>query len=120
MDILVGLVIFLVAVFVFYALVSSSTPHKKEKLEEDASILSRLTTSDNSLMGLISNNELNESRFISLKNQSYSQLKSQIKLDSDFCIFLEDEMGRVIEVNFTYKGLGSGKINITGTPCNST
>ena len=120
MDVVLGVVVFLIAVFVFYNLITYSRPPPEKKLKEDASFISKLVTADNSMIEMVFDNEFNESKFISLKNVSYRILKSNMKIDSDFCIYLEDEKGNIIEVNFTYKGLGAGSINVTGTPCNST
>ena len=120
LDVILGVVVFFVALFIFYGVINASAPSKKDRLREDASLLSKLLTTDGSDVGIIVKNELNESKFISLKNVSYAELKSRVKIESDFCVYLEDDEGKVVPVNFTYRGLGSGTINVTGIPCNTT
>ena len=120
MDIAIAVVIFLIAVFVFYALLNKSVPSKEKKLNEDAMIISKELGSKDSLVRLVDNDELNESKFIYFKNLSYFELKAHLKAESDFCIYLEDEKGYLVLVNYSVKGFGSGIINITGVPCNSS
>jgi hypothetical protein len=55
-----------------------------------------------------------------LKKLSYDELKRALKIEGDFCIYLENEMGYVIVLNNSYKGIGSPNINISKTPCNET
>ena len=52
-----------------------------------------------------------------LKNLSYHELKSRLRMEGDFCIYFEDEKGNIVLINNSYKGIGASNINISGTPC---
>ena len=110
-------VIFMSSFFIFYALFSEDSNTKISNLRDDAStVIKQVSTADNSLK-IINSNEVNVSKIQELKNLSYDELKSRLRIEGDFCIYFEDEKGNIILINNSYKGVGTPNINISGTPC---
>lgn len=116
-DIVLGVIIFMAAFFIFYALLNADQSGKAGILKEEASSAIKQVASEEAPIRIIDNNEINISRVHELKNLSYEELKRRLRIESDFCIYFEDEQGRLIVINNSYKGIGSPAINLSGTPC---
>ena len=117
LDIVLGVIIFFAAFVVFYTLVGSKPEAKVSDLKEEASVVLKQIVSDNKLYKIVDGNELNNSKLSNLKNISYDELKRNMRLQGDFCIYLEDEQGRIVLINSSYVGIGSPNINVSGVPC---
>ena len=117
-DLALGVIVFLVAFFVFYSLLNENPNTKENNLKEDASAVIKQVSSPNDALGVVANNQFNDSKAGELKNLNYNDLKKRLRVEGDFCIYLEDENGNVILINNSYSGIGSPNINISSTPCN--
>lgn len=116
-DIALGVVIFIAAFFIFYTLMNLSPNTKASNLKEEASTVVKQVASEEALLKIVDNNEINESRLNELKNLSYDELKRRLRIESDFCLYFEDEKGYLILINNSYRGLGTQDINLSSTPC---
>ena len=101
-DIILGVLIFIIAFFIVYALSNSNPNTKASDLKQEGSAIIKQVSSQE---------ELNE-----LKGMSYDELKRKFKVEGNFCIYLEDEKGNVIPMG-SQNGIGSKDINISGSPC---
>ena len=116
-DIILAIVIFMGIFFVVFAIFNQDSSEKAKNLQQEASIIiKQLSGSDKSLR-IISNNQVNASKIEELKNLSYDELKSRLRIEGDFCIYFEDEKGNIVLINNSNIGIGSSSINISGTPC---
>ena len=116
-DVVMGAVIFMVAFLIIYSLINSSQSSKVNELKEEASIVIKQIDADGSVIKMIDNNEVNQSRLNQLKTLSYDELKRELKINGDFCIYLEDDKGNLVLLNNSYKGIGAPTISLSGTPC---
>ena len=116
-DVIMGAVIFMVAFLIIYSLINSNQSSKVSELKEEASIVIKQIDADGSAIRMIDNNEVNQSRLNQLKNLSYDELKRELKINGDFCIYLEDDKGNLVLLNNSYKGIGAPTISLSGTPC---
>ena len=116
-DIALGVIIFIGAFFVFYALLNANPNAKAGALNQESSSIIKQIASAESPLRVVDNNEVNISRVNELKNLSYDELKRRFRAESDFCLFFEDENGYLVLINNSYKGIGSPDINLSGTPC---
>ncbi|MBI2647353.1 hypothetical protein HYW99_02660, partial [Candidatus Woesearchaeota archaeon] len=91
LDIILGVLVFVAAFFIFYIILGSSQPSNVKNLKEEASIVIKQVASDDNLLSVINNNEVNESKLHELKNLSYEELKRRLRITSDFCIYFEDD-----------------------------
>lgn len=72
---------------------------------------------------LIDNNDLgagssiSESKISELSEMGYLEVKDKLNTDSEFCIYFEDDSGKIIEVADGVQSIGSGDIKINGVPC---
>ena len=116
-DIALGVIIFIAAFFVFYALLNANPDAKAKNLQEEASLIIKQIASEEAPLRIVDNKEINVSRINELKNISYEELKRKLRSKGDFCIYMEDEKGNLVLINNSYKGIGSPDINLSGTPC---
>ena len=116
-DVILAVVIFISAFFVYYVLVSSNPAGKAAPLKDDAVSIIKQVSSDSSGLRVVDNRELNESRLGGLKNLNYDELKSMFRTEGDFCIYIEDGQGNIVLINNSYRAIGSSNINLSGVPC---
>ena len=116
-DLALGVIVFMVAFFIFYSALNENPNTKESNLKEDASAVIKEVSSSNGALSIVANNQINESKAGELKNLGYSSLKKRLRVDGDFCIYLEDEKGNVVLINNSYRGIGSPNMNISNAPC---
>ena len=117
---MLAVVLFMGAFFLFYGILYDEPSEKAVRLREEASQIVKQISSGDAALRIIEKNEINLSKIAELKNLSYDELKSMLRIEGDFCIYPEDEKGSIVVLNNTYKGIGSSTINISNTPCNET
>ena len=106
MDIMIAIILFIGVIFIFYWIVSGSQESKEEQLKEDATIV---------LENL--NITKNISQLDGLLEEEYPELKRKLRIENEFCVYLEDEDGNVIYLRPDRVGVGSDKISISDIPC---
>src|SRR3989344_7718186 len=116
-DIALGVIVFMAAFFIFYSLLSTNPNTKASNLKEEASIIIKQFGSGDASIRIIDNNEVNTSKVNELKNISYDELKKRLRIESDFCIYFEDDKGYIMIINNSYRGVGAPNINLSGAPC---
>ena len=116
MDIMLAVVIFIGAIFVVYSILSGSKADTAGKLEEDAALVLDNLASEDFEISVVDGVELNEAKLLGLLNEEYPDLKQKIRAGSDFCIFLEDEEGKLVYIS-NKPGIGSDKIKVSDQPC---
>lgn len=120
-DVVIGVVIFLLVIGVFYALLTNSAKEDATDLKIASESVATKLTNDQKI-GIITNEAVDKQKLVTLTKKTYLQLKQELGTDAEFCIFFENENGSVInitdaETGNTYIGIGSKKINISGIPC---
>ena len=116
-DIITAVVVFIVAFFIFQFSLNTNPNAKAKNLKEEASAVIKQVASDEAIIRVVDNNEINESKLAELKNLDYNELKRNLRIEGDFCLYLEDDSGNIVLINNSYKGIGSPNINLSNTPC---
>ena len=112
-----GVIVFFAAFVIFYALLNSKPDEKISNLNQDASLVISQIASDEAVYKVVDANEINVSRLNQLKNTSYDELKRLLRVEGEFCIYLEDDGGFIVLINNSYGGIGSSNVNLSGVPC---
>lgn len=118
MDISLAVVLFIVAFFIIYAIVSGNTDGTEETesmSKQGEEILEKLLSEDSDL-SVVSNGEINETKMENLLSQDYSDLKKEAGISDEFCVYLEDEDGNIIPIQSS-AGIGWEEINLSDNPC---
>ncbi len=111
LELSVTIMIFLFALVIFAGLILKKGSNVGG-LSSDAekTMLALSSGSDNAV---IENNVLNKSKAGSL---NYSQLKQDLGLKNDVCIYFEDKNGRLISLSGT-NAVGDSNVIVNGQPC---
>ena len=119
MDIMIALVVFIGTIFIIYSVIGGNKDTKISELQDDASNVLKNIASENSSVGIVDGINVNITKLEELLGKDYSEIKKQIRVQNEFCIFLEDENGNIIYITTDpdHTGVGSDKINISDIPC---
>ena len=117
MDIMIAIVLFIGTIFVFYSVLSAKQSPKTDELQDDASIVLESIVSEDSDIGILNGAEVNETKLEELLGMEYSEIKKKMRVENEFCIFLEDEEGNVIYITQDQPGIGSDEISVSEVPC---
>jgi hypothetical protein len=117
MDIMLAVVIFIGAIFLVYIFLNSNQQRTAGELGEEASKVLQSITSEDPEIGIVKGIDVDEIKLEQLLDENYETIKEKIRIDKDFCIFLEDEIGNVIYIRPGEPGVGSHKIQISDNPC---
>ena len=126
LDLIIGIVIFLLAVGVIYSILASKNREDTTPLRTDSEIIAtKLTTPETSTsldILVAADNQLDVEKLKSLTTADYAKLKQDLGVQNDFCIYLQDEEGNVLYIegadgNYTGIGPGSPDLNLSGVPC---
>lgn len=116
-DIMIAIVVFIGTIFVFYSVIEGKQDSKPEELKDDASIVLKNVVSEDPDVGIMDGSVVNETKLQQLLGKDYATIKERIRVENDFCIFLEDENGDIIYISPGQPGIGSNKIKISDVPC---
>lgn len=116
-DVILAVVIFIGAFLLVYFLFKSEKESPVEALRNDAEIIANELLSDSSSLNVVENGKIDEQKLQQLLDESYGELKSKVRVKSDFCIYLEDNEGNVLYIKQDVAGIGTDKIKISNVPC---
>ncbi len=124
-DVLLGVVIFISIILVFYVTIGSNQSRGVETLEADALNL-KTGLEQNHDLGFLQEDIIDEAKlenFINEAEINYNKTKEKLGIRGEFCIFFEDENGNLILLQSNKTGIGStesddsNKVMISGIPC---
>lgn len=120
-DAIVAVAMFVIAVIMLYYLSGPATTSKQaEKLQSEAGKLPATLSSQQNLSSVfIQGSRIDEQKLREAINLSYDNLKSLLGVESDFCIYLEDENGNIVPMEGKV-GIGSPLASFSGKGCNET
>lgn len=128
LDLIIGVVIFLLAIGVIYSLLSNKSREDVAPLRIESEVIAtKLTTPEAATsdeMIVATDNQLDIEKLQELTKYpgGYDALKEELGVQNDFCIYLQDENGNVIYIEgddgkYTGIGPGSPELNLSGVPC---
>lgn len=133
MDLILGVIIFMLAIGVVYTLLGDQTAKNVAPLRIESEVIATKLTSDASLQGgsgtlkIAASNQIDAASlgYLAAQSQSdYEGLKKELGVQNEFCIYLRDEQGNVTYITDPatgkrYAGIGSGTgdVNITCLTC---
>jgi len=117
MEVMIAVVLFMGIIFLFFSLFSAGSGTKEKELQEDASKVIGDIYSDDPVIGILDGNRINSTKLENILGMNYSDIKEQLKIRNDFCLYLEDENGNIIYLNYTHSGIGSSSINVSNVSC---
>ena len=120
-DAVVGVVLFFLAVILLFYLSGPIAENRQTiKLQADADKLPSIVGTGNLTGTFIDGANVNTGKLAAVSNISYENLKSLLGIESEFCIYFEDEKGNIVPVQGDRMGIGSSLVNLSGTGCNES
>ena len=120
LDVMIAVIIFLGTIFFFFMILNNAPGSKTDELEQEALKVIEEITSENFELRVTDGDMINSTRLEDLLG-NYSDIKKELGVKNEFCIYFEDEAGNVIYINLTgdknYTGLGSDTINVSNITC---
>lgn len=114
-DLIVGVIIFMLIIAIFYALLSSKAEPTLENLEEDSrAVVSKISAQDAKSFGIIEGGVVDQAKFDELCSKTYDEVKAELGIESDFCIYLEDQNGNIIPCGPNKAGIGNAEDIVIG------
>ena len=120
-DAVVAVVIFILgAILLFYLMGPAAKNRNSEKLQDEAKKLPGiLSASQNLTIIFVQGTRVDENKLSQILMLSYENLKALLGIQSDFCIYFEDEKGNIVPAGNRI-GIGSPLVNFSGKACNET
>ena len=120
-DAVVAVVIFILAAMVmFYLIGPAAKDRSSDKLQADAKQLPGvLSANQNLTIIFVQGTKVDELKLAQILTLSYENLKSLLGIQSDFCIYFEDDKGNIVPAG-NKMGIGSPLVNFSGKACNET
>jgi len=118
-DVILAVIIFVGAFFVFYALTKPQVEKSADTLRSDAELIAKELLSESSPLNILDGSTIDEAKLQQLLSEDYPALKSQVRVEGNFCIYLEDQDGNVIYISREpdVTGVGSPTMSISSIPC---
>lgn len=122
MDLVIAVVIFGFIAVIFYSLLLIQQKPSVEELQARAQDLNVLLEAGVGPCGsIIDGQSVTPDKLQCLFSLDYASTKTQLRVQGDFCIYLEDDNGKIYIVgNNTIgnkTGFGSDTLIVGGTPC---
>lgn len=108
-DLIVGVVIFLLIVVAVYTLITNNKEDDSELRIQNEQVVAGFDKKNNNSIGvpgIIDGENLNLNELLNLYSNSdnYSDFKEKLGIKSDFCIFILDDTGGIIEFDNGFGG----------------
>jgi hypothetical protein len=126
MDLIFGVLIFMLAIGVIYAMLTYKAKENTEPLRIESEVISQRLTANqttDALFPIAPHNTLDEDKLGKLTDLDYEELRQRLGVQREFCIYLHDEQGNLIYIQDSlgnrYTGIGSatGELNLSGKEC---
>ena len=122
-DVLIAIAVFLIVIAFFLVIGTNLFPETRNLDLEAEKLASAVSTSTSSSPALIEGAKVSEEAISEFLVKRYEDLKIDLGMQADFCIYFEDDEGNVIFLsngtgsNLEVYGIGSEEISVAGTPC---
>jgi hypothetical protein len=123
LDILVAAGIFIVGIIIFFVLITSqSKSGTQEKIIQESELLPKIMMADNSVSAsnitFVIDKKVDTIRLNRTMSMDYGQLKNQMGITSDFCLYFEDkDTGGVMDLDEdpcrVRYSIGDPRLNLT-------
>ncbi len=127
LDLIIGIVIFVLILSIFYLLISKGSHSDVDAMKGNAGRIMNYFDAEKSETGyaILNGNTVNVTALEELYNSgNYDQIRSELGITGEFCIVLEDSNSRIIVMDTTSPtddaviyGFGGEELNISGCFC---
>jgi hypothetical protein len=122
-DTMIATLLFIAAITGLLVYINVSTEKSKmDNIKKEADLIPNvIITSNRSDLSIMSMNRVDTGKLTQLSDREYDDLKSELGLKYDFCVYFEDRNGDVVNltrvIGRNEVGIGSSEASISGIPC---
>ena len=122
-DVMIAIAIFLIVMAFFLVIGSNLFPEIRNLDSEAEKLQSAVSTSTKTSPALIEGAKVNEEAISEFFDKGYEDLKNDLGMRADFCIYFEDGQGNAVFLlndtgsNLEVYGIGAEQISVAGNPC---
>lgn len=122
-DTLIATVIFIAAITGLLVYISATSEKSKmDSIKKEADLIPKvIITANRSDLSIMSMNRVDTGKLTQLSDKTYDDVKSELGLKYDFCVYFEDRNGDVVNltrvIGRNEVGIGSSEASISGIPC---
>ncbi len=122
-DTMIATVIFIAAITCLLVYVGSTgSKSKMDELRKESELIPNvIITANKSDLSIMAMNRVDTDRLTELSNKQYEDLRSELGLKYDFCLYFEDNAGNVVNLSQVIAknevGIGSPDASISNIPC---
>lgn len=114
MDLVIATVLFIGVFVAFYGFVTYLVEEPEDKvLAREGNQVATALARENSITQIIVDQELNVSKLDEFAKQEYDIVRGEIGVKKEFCIYLEDDEGNLIQISDDKKSFGSKDAELT-------
>ncbi len=109
-DLILSLIVFIsIIVGFFYLITIFAQSGDTGKIQRESEDLPRGLQSNISSFSFIKGNRIDVERLLDFSGKSYKELRDELGVENDFCIYFVDDSGYIIPIN-NKPGIGSDKV----------
>lgn len=122
-DVLIAIAIFVIVMAFFLVIGINLFPEIRNLDSEAEKLESAVSTSTETSPALIEGAKVNEEALSELLTTKYEDLKNDLGMRADFCIYFEDDKGNVVLLSnntgnsLEVYGIGAEQTKVAGIPC---
>ena len=118
-DVIFAIMLFLFGFILFFHIISQQESNDLESIKREGNTLPLKFIGPEKSTGLIVGNRVDKEKLKQLSDMDYEELKQELNLKYDFCMYFEDEQGNIIDITKeTGKFcIGSPDAKLNGIPC---
>lgn len=112
LDLIIGVIVFIMVIAVFYAFLNTETEPDFQKVQEDAraAVAKISTTSPNTAeINLVKEGVIDKEAYDDLCEKTYEEVRTLLNIESEFCIYLEDYDRSIVLCENGRAGIGNGR-----------
>jgi hypothetical protein len=127
LDIILAFVVFVLIIGIFYALVNNNKKDQTQDLTLESNTIASNLDSANGQTGsnltIIDKGNVDDAKLKELYGSDYNNIKRQLGIKGEFCIYLIDQNGMLIAINSSsgkqIGSFGNGNYTVNDNPCGS-
>lgn len=117
LDLIMAIFVFTLILIGFFYIVTNMAQNKRiVQVKEENEYISRLFEENASAYSFIQGNRVLYPLLANLTGKNYTDLKTELGILNDFCIYFVDENNNLVKIN-NKTGIGSPRFFINNTPC---
>ena len=120
LDLILAVFLFMIIITgVFYIVTNMQKNQGSVTVKIESEYLPNMLEENVTANSILVGNKIQAYKLYNLTGKNYTDLKNELGMKNDFCIYFVDEEGYLVKIN-NKTGLGSPRFKINNTPCGSS